>query len=158
MARKYSLSDAAGRADALANQAEMLEAQATKVQSFFQTKFGDKKDVHDKILWQGPVVTGKNGFLLRTPYGEVRADFSLARASGNLVGKCTFCRTSLLPSRDHTGEKVYAFVFTHRGVASFDETLSEEWSFASATAGASDEYAYDIALELLGHLAAAVSE
>ncbi|MBV8158289.1 MAG: hypothetical protein JO278_11565 [Dyella sp.] len=150
MAAKYGNRTVDGINEA-ARQAGNLVRHARDVQAFFRQKFAEGDQAHTHVRYLGDVEGVPLAFRLDTPFGEVRADFGIARVGDVLVGRYAFSRVAQLASGDVEAKECYAFIFSRQGVGSFDETLDQDWTF-SLTDYASEQHAFNVANQLLGHL------
>lgn len=136
---------------------KVLTQSARKIKEFVREQFADDDSAHEDVTYAGDGPNGDADFRLNTPFGTVQAEFSVVRVDGSLAGRYTFFRLGSNPVGEVEAKKVYAFLFSSRGYASFDESLQDDWVLPTE-GRRSEQSAYKLAFQLLGSLLAEVED
>lgn len=152
MAQKY-IHDDVGSIDDACRLARQFDELAVVAKDFFKTYFAPG-DTHSEYLTFGDEVEGSpHSFYILTPFGRVRADYSLNSAGARkYFGKLSFSR---VPESEDAPRPApfYGFVFDRSGYASLDLTPDQDWNLADTAAYVKSRVARAYALQLLGSLA-----
>lgn len=152
MGQKY-LHDHVGAIEDACRVALEFDKLAGAAKEFFRAHYTAPNSENAYLAFDREIEGTAHSFTLLTPFGKVRADYSLnASAPRKYFGKLDFV---LVPESDDAPlpAPFYGFVFDRQGYASLNLTPDQDWNLMDNIVHMRQRVARSYALQILGSLA-----